>query len=73
MPSASMAGALLLRAGSALQGRPSSQLVLGALLLQASGACQLGGRQREMGIYPRPLSQTLADAVDWYREWESRR
>lgn len=67
-PSATAAGALLLRMGSATLGRPSSQLLLGALLLQASGACQLGVRQRELGVYPRPLSQTLADGVDWYRE-----
>ncbi len=66
--SVTMAGALALRAGSGVFGRASAQWLLGALLLRASTACPTGDRQREMGIYPRPLSQTLADAVDWYRE-----
>lgn len=55
-------------AGWALLKWPSPVPVLGPLLLLDSHPMQPGPAQRAMGVQPRALQQTLADALAWYRQ-----
>lgn len=54
--------ALLSRAG-----RPTSQAALAALLVLQQGPTSPSRAQRDLGLHPRPLSRTIADAIAWYR------
>jgi hypothetical protein len=41
---------------------------LGLLLLLEQQWQAPGRRQRDIGLHLRPLSRTLTDAIDWYRD-----
>jgi dihydroflavonol-4-reductase len=61
-------GAMLAsEAGFALLGRAPLVPALGTLLLLDGGPMAPGDDQRAMGVVPRPLDETLADALAWYR------
>ena len=61
-------GMLSVEAGWALLQRPSPAPALGTLLVLDSHAMPPGDVQRRLGVLPRPLTETLRDALDWYRE-----
>jgi dihydroflavonol-4-reductase len=48
-------------------GRPSPLPALPALLLCDSYPMEPGPAQRALGLRPRPLDRTLADAIAWHR------
>ncbi len=54
-------------AAFALSGRPSPYPSLVPMLLGESYPMALGYEQRELGVMPRPLEDTLRAAMDWYR------
>ncbi len=60
-------GMLCAEAGWALLGRPSLVPALGSLLVLDSHAMPPSDAQRRLGVLPRPLAETLRDALDWYR------
>ncbi|HEY2256133.1 MAG TPA: NAD-dependent epimerase/dehydratase family protein [Variovorax sp.] len=60
-------GALCAEAGWALLGRPSPMPAIGPLLVLDGYPMSPGAGQRSLGVRPRPLDETLRDAIDWYR------
>ena len=60
-------GMLWTEAGWALLGRASPVPALGSLLVLDGYAMQTGPAQRDLGVWPRPLDDTLRDAIAWYR------
>ena len=68
LPARLAAGAMLAtEAGWALLGRPSPVPALGSLLVLDGYPMQPGPVQRALGVAPRPLDETLRDAIAWYR------
>ncbi len=68
VPARLAAGAMLsAEAGWALLGRPSPVPALGSLLVLDGYPMQPGAAQRALGVAPRPLDDTLRDAIAWYR------
>ena len=68
LPARLAAGAMLsTEAGWALLGRPSPVPALGSLLVLDGYPMQPGTVQRSLGVVPRPLDDTLRDAIAWYR------
>lgn len=68
LPARLAAGAMLwTEAGWALLGRPSPVPALGSLLVLDGYPAQPGALQRKLAVVPRPLDDTLRDAIGWYR------
>lgn len=70
------AGAMVLYSAEtllALVGRDSAYPSLPVLLTLASHACAISPEQRALGLEPRPLSETVADEINWYRQREAAR
>ena len=69
LPGLLAAGSLLgAEAAWALLGRPSPVPALGSLLVLDAYAQAPGALQQALGVQPRPLDDTLRDALAWYRE-----
>jgi dihydroflavonol-4-reductase len=62
-----VAGVLGAEAAWALLGRPSPLPAIGPLLVLDGYAMAPSAEQRALGALPRPLDQTLLDAIAWYR------
>ena len=60
-------GMLWTEAGWALLGRASPVPALGSLLVLDGYAMPPSPAQRALGVLPRPLDDTLRDAIAWYR------
>ena len=68
LPARLAAGAMLAtEAGWAVLGWPSPVPALGSLLVLDGYPMQPGLVQRALGVVPRPLQDTLHDAIAWYR------
>ena len=63
-----VAGALCAEAGWALLGRPSPLPAIAPLLVLDAYPMPPGAEQRALGVIPRPLEETLRDAIGWYRD-----
>lgn len=63
----SLLGATCLEAAYAALGRESPHPALSLLLIAAGGALEIGEAQRELGLAPRRLDETLRDSIAWYR------
>lgn len=63
-----LAAALSTEALLGLAGRQSPSPALATMLLAESHWTSPEGIQNALGIWPRPLSRTLVDAIDWYRQ-----
>lgn len=61
-----------IEAGCAWLGRPSPMPSLGALLVCEGYEMEQSPAARALGLCPRPLDETLRDAVRWYRQRETR-
>ncbi|NNK16555.1 MAG: hypothetical protein HKP51_06590 [Sulfitobacter sp.] len=64
----SLAGAYWAESAAALAGRRSPWPSLPMLLTAAGRKMALSKEQISLGIRPRPLEQTLIDAINWYRQ-----
>ena len=64
----SLAGAYWAESAAALAGRRTPWPSLPILLTAAGRNMALSKEQIALGIRPRPLEQTLIDAIDWYRQ-----
>ena len=62
-----MTGAYWAETTYALMGRDGPWPSLPILLTAAGRAMSISAEQTALGIRPRPLDQTLRDALDWYR------
>ena len=62
-----VAGVLFAEAGWALLGRSSPLPAIGPLLVLDGYAMAPSADQRALGVLPRPLDETLRDAIAWYR------
>jgi dihydroflavonol-4-reductase len=62
-----VAGVLCAEAGWALIGRSSPLPAIGPLLVLDGYAMPPSAEQRALGVLPRPLDETLRDAIAWYR------
>ncbi|MDZ7591785.1 MAG: NAD(P)H-binding protein [Rubrivivax sp.] len=60
-------GMLSIEAGWAMLGWPSPVPALGSLLVLEGHAMPPSEAQRRLGVLPRPLADTLRDALAWYR------
>ncbi|HLT35716.1 MAG TPA: NAD-dependent epimerase/dehydratase family protein [Enhygromyxa sp.] len=60
-------GAIGVDAAYAMVGRESRYPGLSVLLIAVSEALEVGEVQRELGVLPRGLDETLRDAIGWYR------
>jgi hypothetical protein len=49
-------------------GMPAPFPSLPALLLCEARATGIAEQQRALGVLPRPLEETLRDAIAWYRQ-----
>ena len=63
-----VAGALWAEAAWAVLGRPSPLPAIGPLLVLDGYPMAHSAEQRALGIAPRPLDETLRDAIAWYRQ-----
>jgi dihydroflavonol-4-reductase len=59
-------GALWVDAAHAVLGRESPYPALSVLLIGVSEALEVGEVQRQLGAAPRPLDETLRDAIAWH-------
>lgn len=62
------AGALWAEAAWAVLGRPSPLPAIGPLLVLDGYPMATSAEQRALGVPPRPLDDTLRDAIAWYRQ-----
>ena len=63
-----LAGAYWAETAAAMVGRKSAWPSLPMLLTGAGHAVEISPAQQALGVAPRALSQTLADALAWYRQ-----